>query len=444
MSSSPMQNYTEHPNLTLSNPRPLISARSISVSISLAEPTIILRGFKCDEMDNEASAILRGSMIVRIQKVTKIKKIHLRFVGKSKTEWPEGIPPKRTTFNEERTFWAHVWPFVDAQPDDPYKGLGADQVLAANDQAGSSGHQRPLSPFRLNSDNSGFSNSRGEGLDIFRTISPRNSKGEMKFSIPEFTLFRCNLSGSQEVRVIRAPATDSLEKSNPIARSRNWEDQAHYEIVLSGKSFALGSAVPIYFKFTPLSKVRCQGLKVSLTEDVEFRTSENTGYRLDKNAAILLLHRRFGQRSCEGRSVGGSFPSTPIEFDSRAASSPESDVQLGDNAVQMSNSFLFTDDIGPKEMEFTVRLPHCIGTKRYEEGLHADTTFHDIRIQHIITVVIRVTAQDKDTSGKHRHFNVSVYFPIRILACEAGAFAAGPPAYSISGDTGDAARIEPG
>jgi hypothetical protein len=74
----------------LTNEIPIASANSISVSISLAEPSLYLTGFQQSDVDSGAPAILRGSLIVRITKTEKIKSISLHFLGNSRTEWPEG------------------------------------------------------------------------------------------------------------------------------------------------------------------------------------------------------------------------------------------------------------------------------------------------------------------------------------------------------------------
>jgi len=104
-SPSTMQNVTDQTSLMpfigvqasksiqqppLTDEIPIASANSISVSISLAESTLYLTGFQQNDVDSGAPAILRGSLIVRITKAEKIKRISLHFLGKSRTEWPEG------------------------------------------------------------------------------------------------------------------------------------------------------------------------------------------------------------------------------------------------------------------------------------------------------------------------------------------------------------------
>ncbi|EKG09108.1 Arrestin-like protein [Macrophomina phaseolina MS6] len=368
-------------------------------------------------------------MTVTVRKVANIKKLDLHFIGKSKTEWPKGIGPNRTIFNEERTFLDHVWRFVNTQADDARGSLPTGH-RAASDQPRSSGHLSSRPSFDPKPENSGFSNGRGKGSDIFQAVwliaskegNPEpigrdahigfeifhpgvyvynfdlpldnhlpesiklrfgNVKYYLKISIERPKLFRRNLSGTQEVRVIRAPATESWDQSSVIANRRNWRGRAYYEVVLFGKSFRLGSAIPIFFKFTPLSKVRCRGINVLLAEEIEFRTSDETDYRWKQNVAIPLLGRTFGNCLHELGPMRNSVLAGPIEFDSRGVNLAGADIPFGSDADHESGSS-WADDIGAKEIELSVHLPHHIATAPDDEGMHLDTTFHDIRIQHKI------------------------------------------------------------
>lgn len=60
------------------------------MTIQLAEPVLYLQGTGHDDYTTRSPAMLRGSLIVRIAKATKIKAITLTFRGKGRTEWPDG------------------------------------------------------------------------------------------------------------------------------------------------------------------------------------------------------------------------------------------------------------------------------------------------------------------------------------------------------------------
>src|SRR5947207_9605810 len=54
-----------------------------------------------------------------------------------------------------------------------------------------------------------------------------NVKYELEALVERSGAFRANLMGSKELTLIRAPSEGSLEQTEPIAISRNWEDQLH-------------------------------------------------------------------------------------------------------------------------------------------------------------------------------------------------------------------------
>ena len=71
----------------------LMSGNGISCYFELAEPVVYLTGFDKDNrgiVPQNTSAILRGKLILDVQKSVKIKAVTVRFYGKSRTDWPEG------------------------------------------------------------------------------------------------------------------------------------------------------------------------------------------------------------------------------------------------------------------------------------------------------------------------------------------------------------------
>ena len=148
-----------------------------------------------------------------------------------------------------------------------------------------------------------------------------NVKYELEAIVERSGAFRANLVGSKEVKLIRTPREGSLETIEPIAISRDWEAQLHYDIVISGKSFPLGSQIPIAFKLTPLAKVRCHRIKVYITENIQYFTSNKRVHRLEPTRRIQLFEKR---AECKSTSTfpGSSFhilAGGGVEFDSRAA-----------------------------------------------------------------------------------------------------------------------------
>lgn len=212
---------------------------------------------------------------------------------------------------------------------------------------------------------------------------------DLEATVERAGAFRPNLLGTLEVPVIRTPAEGSLEQVEPIAISRNWEDQLHYDIVISGKSFPLGTQVPIAFKLTPLAKVECHRIKVYVTENIQHWTADKSVHRFQPAKKVLLFEKRADSASMS-TYPGSSMRVTAgggVDWDHReAAARGEEFVNRGrTNLLGNLSSDL---SIGPTEMEFNVQLPSCHEMKNRDESqrLHFDTTYENIQINHWVKV----------------------------------------------------------
>lgn len=214
-------------------------------------------------------------------------------------------------------------------------------------------------------------------------------KYELEAVVERSGAFRANLVGIKDVNLIRAPAEGSLEQVEPIAISRNWEDQLHYDIVISGKSFPLGSQVPIAFKLTPLAKVQCHRIKVLVTENIEYFCSNKRVHRMEPTRKVQLFEKRADGAptstfpgSTMRVTAGGGVP-----YDQRARAAAGETVQTQDSTNLLGNLEGDTN-IGPTEMEFSVQLPSCSSNRERERAtrLHFDTTYQNIQVHHWIKV----------------------------------------------------------
>lgn len=422
------------PAFDLDNEKPIASGNGVSIGVHLAEPVLFLQGFDNAEHAPGNTAMLRGSLHLRVQKAAKIKAVTLKFKGKSTTKWPEGIPPRKIDFEESDTIMSHTWPFFNAQFESAERGTNADHVQLFKGPDGAASTIRKLeSPSASQVDltskdakklalsvNQSRSFEKGNtpgggpgvaakgyrnflpGDYIYNFELPLDSrlpetidvelgsvKYELEATVERSGAFRANLNGHKEVTLIRAPAEGSLEQVEPIAISRNWEDQLHYDIVISGKSFPLGSQVPIAFKLTPLAKVQCHRIKVLVTENIEYFCSNKRVHRMEPTRKVQLFEKR-----ADGPPVS-TFPGSTmrvtagggIPYDMRARAAAGEDVTPIDTTNLLGNLDGDTN-IGPTEMEFSVQLPSCHTMKERDRSqrLHFDTTYQNIQVHHWIKV----------------------------------------------------------
>jgi len=435
--------------------KPLASGNGVSMAIHLAEPVLFVQGFENTENSPGNTAMLRGSLHLRVQKSAKIKAVTLRFKGRATTKWPEGIPPRKIEFEEQDTIMSHTWPFFNAQFENAERGTNADHVQLLKGSDGASSTVTRLDPLGRASPNASLVNlsakearklslqvnqsrSFGKGDTMpgaqsvvakgYRTFLPGDYvynfelpldsrlpetidvelgsvKYELEAEVTRSGAFRANLAGTKEVTLIRAPAEGSLEQVEPIAISRNWEDQLHYDIVISGKSFPLGTKVPIAFKLTPLAKVQCHRIKVLVTENIEYFCSGKRVHRMEPTRKVQLFEKRADGdhvSTFEGSDMrvtaGGGIP-----YDSRARAARGERVQPLDPTNLLGNLEGETN-IGPTEMEFNVQLPSCKDMRERDRSqrLHFDTTYQNIQVHHWIKVwrPIRILTKERASTDR--------------------------------------------
>lgn len=260
--------------------------------------------------------------------------------------------------------------------------------------------------------------------------------------------FRPNLWGQVEVPVVRALPESSLENVEPIAIIRNWESKLRYEIMVSGKSFAMGSRVPIGFKFTPLDKVAVQRIRIFVTEEYTLYSSNRAIKQRQERKRILLMEKKAGCRSSSvypGSTVrvitGGGLPVDQQMQDQGQADEESSSSEFITNGTNLLGDLQGETDnmgCGPTEMEFHMQLPICqmMHKKPPSEQIHTDTHTPMIEVSHTIRIVMRLSTPGPN---KRRHFEISIESPFHIRSCLTSTSNTSLPAYETPDPAGNSA-----
>ncbi|GCE98469.1 hypothetical protein ZYGM_003378 [Zygosaccharomyces mellis] len=507
-----------------SDAEPLSQTSSIQVFIKLAEPVVFLQGFNQVQQSETPPSMLRGSLIVRVLKPSKLKNITLSFKGYSRTEWPEGIPPKRQEFVEICDIVNHVWPFYQndgstsmgglTRPDDNsfllresgasiYKSLeavrnrsksisahgpgvgssfdiehdvvdhhiggrkrstsntgpvGLGVTSGSKDVSTTSTSNRTLSPMsilrraassspnkherpsNLISDllSSTFSNSNEQGSRRGSTSSMGGGNGsshlggngdsgstsgsgdhfvfqpgdyiytfeqaipssypetiKADFGFVEYQLFatiervgafKSNVTARLPIPVIRTQSDSSVEETEPIAISRDWEDQLHYDIVIASKDIILDAFLPIAFHFAPLDKVTLHRIRIYLTENMEYYCRSKKVHRMEPTRKFLLAEHN-------GPNMMNPGDRGPLKA-----------KNMGNLLLEESSG-----DLVSKDYEYQVFVPSVISDRH---TIHPDTSFDKIKSSHWIKLSLRLSRM---IDGKRKHYEISIDSPIHVL-----------------------------
>ncbi|CAL3969236.1 unnamed protein product [Diplocarpon coronariae] len=500
--------------------KPIASSGGIACHINLAEPVIFLTGLDHDGTTRDSgfstTSLLRGKLILNITKNVKIKTISLKFTGRARTLWPEGIPPEKTELFEEDSLRTQVLPFFNFGYEDAESGYGTqcnyiirgersgnssvtNLALDGPGSTGTSGFSLPGITSRastilssreqkrlsLQSDQSrSFTKSESQygatprqkgyktfypGIYEYNFELPIDNNSpeslDVKMAYVRWNLeavvrragtFKADIIGNKEIPVIRSPSEDSLELVEPISISRRWEDQLYYEIMISGKTFPLGSKIPIAFKLMPLAKVQVHKIKVYVSETVEYHAKNKKVTRREPQRKILLFEKsagkplakeyqtsvvrttRGGEQSQQERASNRNSALNTRQMEAaRAGVEPEplpdqTENMLGDIDLGLSNL------LGSTEMEMEVQLPTCeTMAKDATKKLTHACTWKNVDVHHWIKIVLRISRLDAEdpTGKKRRHFEISIDSPISLLNCRATQANLALPSYT-DGDTG--------
>ncbi|KAF8002298.1 hypothetical protein HF325_003263 [Metschnikowia pulcherrima] len=381
--------------------------------------------------------------------LTLTLQISLTFKGTQKTEWPEGIPPKRSSYFETNDLVNHLWPFY--QHDLHVPNFGADIVVPE-------GKNDEISHLSLDAQYSaangsstaliGTGNAPSEhaphGLfaaslmkmatSTTHSLSPVNSFADLtavlslqtvdvkpgqfppgdyvynfehplpalspetilanfgsvnyflEATILRLTTFKLHLTARLPIDVVRIPSDNSVEENEPIIIERDWEDQLRYEIVVASKLVVLDTYLPMSLKFVPLfGKVALHRIRVYITEDCQYYCNNKTVHRTEPTRKYLLLEHKAKKNQLLLLQNGGR------------AATPEPD-----------------DEVLPRELEFQMFVPSTVN-KKFDYSIHPDTAVDNIQCNHWIKISLRISKQDPENSAKRKHFEILIDSPIHLF-----------------------------
>lgn len=231
-------------------------------------------------------------------------------------------------------------------------------------------------------------------------VEHRKVKYELEVVVQRYGAFRANIRGTKGVTIIRTLGEGSLEQVEPIAFGRHWNDKLCFDIVISGKSFPLGSQVPIAFKLTPLAKVQCNRIKVLVTENIEYFCSKKQVHRTGPMRKVQLFEKRSDSELTNNfpgstmRITGGS----GISYDA-VAQAARGECVTPTDTTNLLGTLEDGTKVGPTELEINVQLPSChtMEGKGRHQRLHFNTTCTRIQMHHWINVRSAIALTDLST-----------------------------------------------
>ncbi|KAI9322185.1 hypothetical protein BX666DRAFT_1892369 [Dichotomocladium elegans] len=192
------------------------------LSIQLESDSIILHG----TMDESSGATLRGTVVLHITEVTKIKSVYIRFQGKNKVSWYEGFGSAQRHYAEDRKIIENTWHIMEPKRKPYYFTAGTFKW----------DFELPIPG------------------DLPSTLC--HELGEVTYqlkAVAERPTFSANYLTRRNITVTRLMLPSSLELNQSVVVSNEWPNKIFYNISIPRMIFSPGSQVPIHFDLIPIA-----------------------------------------------------------------------------------------------------------------------------------------------------------------------------------------------
>ncbi|EWZ28475.1 hypothetical protein FOZG_17787 [Fusarium oxysporum Fo47] len=429
-------------------PMPVASGSDVNCFILFAEHDVFLSGIDHDckghRGGQSGTALLRGILQLSVSKNIKIKAVQLELLGRARTEW---LQKMNSGYYEEEILQAQVVTFFNAMNNEWKYDYGNQCKFRLkstspndNDLMDELNRSKSLSPHYHSNDGTedlkrlSSENAQVRSLNKDHPIATATEMKRCKVFYPgtydyffELPIDHRQLETTKEVSIVRVPDPLSLEMTESMLISRQWQDQLYYDIIISGKCFPVGSKIPITFQLTPLAKVQVHGLKVFVIESIEYWSNDRTAARKASSRKILLLSNPEQRR--EAREMAARQRTAEVSRQRIAVQPlPEPSTNLvGDLDLGLESFW------GPTEIEVDVQIPTCGMMARNENlKLYPECTWRSVNIRHWIQVILPTSRLDPvdPTGRKRRTFEISINLPFTLLHCRTTPMNIYLPTYS--------------
>lgn len=433
--------------------KPTAHTASMQMYIIPTEKTLFFQGFEELEYEERQPVLLRGCLFVRVLKPSKIKSITLNFKGTMRTDWPEGIPPKKNVFMEENDIISHTWPFYSmANPMNAING-GADLYselpknldrdvshLNLNDL-----HLRALSPSvgRAQLPSLGQFDLAGNTASLRGGLMKRATSPLLN-PVDSFSgLQTVNTSDSEYGKPGTFPPGDyiynfehPLRPLIPESTSVTFGD-VNYELeatIIRSGAFKLNlvGRMPIDLVRTPSESNLEENEPIVITRDWEDQLRYDIviggksivldsylplAFRFVPLWGKVALHRIRVYLSenleyyCQNNKVHRMEPSKKYLLLEHKAKKGKSLLTKKENGEYGDEN----DELLPRELEFQLYVPQTLNG-RINHVLHPDTSFTQIQAHHWIKLCLRISRLDPENPEKRKHYEILIDSPIHVLS----------------------------
>ncbi|CDS11689.1 hypothetical protein LRAMOSA03952 [Lichtheimia ramosa] len=253
------------------------------ISIHVLEDTIILQG----SQQESAGKLLQGKLILDLKEPIKVRSVNLRFYGKMKVSWREGVGHGQDCHQQERTIMSHKWQFVPQEDE----ASSSSSTTTQHHHSGSTvGVRRPNYALRAGKHEWTFALPLSG--DLPQSVEATNGRViyQLKATV-ERPFYLQNFSLKRPITIVRTMQLDDFPAVDTWEVHHTWEDKIEYDINMPTRIYSLGEHIPITFDIKPLDhNLRVQRLVATLKEYRAYRAKEHSTRHTWECAANVVVN----------------------------------------------------------------------------------------------------------------------------------------------------------
>ncbi|KAG5419897.1 hypothetical protein I9W82_001777 [Candida metapsilosis] len=451
--------------------KPTTATSSLAAYIIPSEPVLFVQGFEPHEYESRPPTLLRGSLYIRVFKPTKIKSITLSFKGVQRTDWPEGIPPKKNVYNENNDIINHTWPFFQASPTSPpLPNNGADIFIEKNGEThhSSSSPTDDLRSVRSNTPPPHLSHRSSTGGSSIASSSHHHNENFFTRNLSPSFMRRSKspapsdtstTAGFSDLTSIVSPSSNDPNSSMQFVPGDYLYNFEHplppsipetcnvtfgvtsYNLEVSIQrpgafKSNLSGRLPITIVRTPSELNMEENESIVISRDWEDQIKYDIvigaksvvldsylplAFRFVPLFGKVALHRiriyltENLEYYCCNKKVHRMEPVKKFLLLEHKARKGRSLLQKNPQDESSVGLDEYDEDILPKELEFQLYVPKSV-IGRLNAQIHPDTSYENIQAHHWIKICLRISKMDPENPGKRKHYEISIDSPIHVLS----------------------------
>ncbi|OAV96215.1 hypothetical protein PTTG_03442 [Puccinia triticina 1-1 BBBD Race 1] len=283
--------------------------------------------------------------------------------------------------------------------------------------------------------------------------------------------YRAQLSGEEDA------VNEVYSSYSGVNIERTWEDQLYYQIRMDSRKFLVGGKIGFEIQFNPLSRMKIYKFQADIEEKTQYFMDHEKQYlrhcdsqsfnlvKLEQTSPIVIIKKEAEDKFAASKLRASDVPLLPIIsaddlFVSKSPLLPyiqanpttrrpngngSSNTPKADAISELSS---WSDQSGPWNLRFDLRLPRCHSSsktpdgdkslEKHPKGLNF-TCQHSrspIVVKHYLRLRMRVERGDDlalDKRGRRKKYDIILSSPIQILSCQCKPYSL--PAYASSDPT---------